>query len=104
MIGQLAAQEWHQAPTLKDMGFIGGCFGASAKFDKSRGQINRFDQSLADGSSGSIALWARIANDQWHPERTIVKKAFLSQIMVTEIVTMITGQDDHGCLDLPTLP
>ena len=68
---------------------------------KGREQIQRFHKPRISRASRRIGAWVRVVHQHRHTDTGFVEQFFLTQPVVTKMVAMITGQDDHGILQPP---
>ena len=59
------------------------------QLDKSRRQINPFDQLVTHSPAGAFGLFAGIVNNQRHAGRGVVEQVLLAEPVIAQIVAMI---------------
>ena len=69
--------------------------------EKRREQVKRFHKPLVSRAACRIGGWVRIVHQHRYTDTGFVEQLFLTEPVVTKIVAMITGQDDHGILQPP---
>src|SRR5215471_21458686 len=64
--------------------------------EKRRQQVKPFYKALVSRAARRIGGWRRIVHQHRYTDTGFVKQFFLTKPVVTEIIAMITGQNDHG--------
>ena len=77
---------------------------ATGHLDKSRYQIDGFDERVTHRAACGVGLRRRIIDDHRHAHRRIVKQILFAKPVVAKIITMVRGDDDHRIVDLPACP
>src|SRR5215471_17112259 len=69
--------------------------------EKRREQVKCFHKPLVSRAARRIGGWVWIVHQHRYTDTGFVEQFFLTEPVVTEIVAMITGQNDHGIRQPP---
>src|SRR5262245_25443127 len=68
---------------------------------KRRQQVKPFHKALVRRAARRIGGWSRVVYQHRYTDTDFVEQFFLTEPVVTEIIAMITGQNDHGIRQPP---
>src|SRR4029453_11062594 len=92
---RLALQEGQERPPVAGAGHL-----SAYPCEDGGHDVDGLGALVHDTTTAARGFWRRITNHQWNVE-TLVKVAHLSQqVMVPELFTVITGEDNQGVLIL----